>query len=367
MKICVLLPYANPHTTGWIDAFIRITNHEVVVGIVNSVKKYRNNHFEEYDSKDGYLYFFKEGKSEKHFYFHLRECECLVTLGIFEPWFFKTIFYTPKVQRIFVLSEPYRPGKRERLLLRKVYIHIVKSFKSSSKFSFLCMGGQLVKDQYSSFGFTKSMYYQFGHFPALHQKKKNTGDKISLLKFIFVGKLIPRKGIDVLISAIKFLQKSYANWQFLIVGNGELKNELLENCERESRIQYIDNISDAAIMKSKFDEAHILFLPSYFDGWGAVVNEALSSCCSLLLSEKVYAGVALLVNGENGFSFNPYKIDELSSIIQRYFLDPEILSQHFIKSGEIFEEWNHKNAAVSFNNLLNGKLNTQNKTLLSEI
>lgn len=67
MKICVLLPYANPHITGWLDEFIRTTEHVVVVGIVNSVKKYRTNHFEEADDKEGYLYFFKDRKNEKDF------------------------------------------------------------------------------------------------------------------------------------------------------------------------------------------------------------------------------------------------------------------------------------------------------------
>jgi glycosyltransferase involved in cell wall biosynthesis len=367
MKICVLLPYANPHTTGWIDEFIKITNHEVVVGIVHSVKKYRHSHFEEADNIEGYLYFFKDYKYKKLFYKHLRECTYMITLGIFEPWFFKTIFSTPKLQRIFVVSEPFRPGTKTKSLLRKVYVFIVKCFKSSSKFSFLCMGGQIVKDQYLSFGFANSRYYQFGHFPPLHQKQKRVEDKISHLTFIFVGKLIPRKGIDILVSTIKFLRRSYTNWQFLIVGDGELKSELLKNIDGEHGIQYFENISDAATMKSKFDDSHVLFLPSYFDGWGAVVNEALSSSCSLLLSENVYAGVALLVNGENGFSFSPYQIDNLHSIIEKYFSDTAILNKHFIKSAEIFEEWNHKNAAFSFDNFVDGKPNLQNQSLLTKI
>ena len=367
MKICVLLPYANPHTTGWIDELIKNSDHQIVVGIVNSVKKYRSNHFKDADNKNGYLYFFKDKRSKKSFYLNLRECECLITLGIFEPWFFETIFYTSKVKKIYVLSEPFRPANKKKLFLRKCYIHLVKIFKNSSKFSFLCMGGVLVKEQYSSFGFHDSSYYQFGHFPVLSLKEKLLHPKIDVLKFIFVGKLIPRKGIDLLILSIKYLQRKYLNWEFLIVGNGELKDELLKNCEGEKRIEYIENISDVNIMKSKFDNSFILLLPSYFDGWGAVVNEALSSCCSLLLSEKVYAGVALLKNEENGFNFDPHVISELYSAIDKYFADPTILNEHFKKSEYIFLEWNCRNAAVSFNNLLIGGINYQNKTLLSGI
>jgi glycosyltransferase involved in cell wall biosynthesis len=363
MKICILLPYANPHTTGWIDEFIQITNHEVVVGIVNSVRKYRRNHFEEADHKN-YLYFFKD-TNRKFFYSELAKSECLITLGIFEPWFLKAIFQMGKVNQIYVLSEPLRP-QNIRKALRRCYVSMLTLIKRRSRYAFLCMGGPIVKEQYFSFGFRKSSYYQFGHFPILSLTEK-INFKIKTIKFIFVGKLIERKGVDILIQLIQYLQKKYLGWEFLIVGQGELKEELLKNVPGEKRIQYIENISHAAIMKAKFDESHILFLPSYFDGWGAVVNEALSSCCSLLLSENVYAGVPLLMNGENGFSFNPYNLNELYKAVDKYFNNPGILNNHFLKSQEIFLEWNHQNAAHSFSNLINGKSNPQNKTLLNQI
>jgi len=366
MKICILLPYANPHTTGWIDEFIRITDHQVQVGIVYSVKKYRNNHFEEVDYRKGYLYFFKGREYKKLFYHHLKSCDYLITLGIFEPWFFNAFLSMPKVKKIFVLTEPFRPESKSKILLRKTYMTILRTFKPGSKFVFFCIGGEIVKKQYLSYGFVNSTFFDFGHFPVFHlnQKEKPINP---VLKFIFVGKLIPRKGIDIVISFIKHLQKKYFNWEFLIVGDGELKSELLKACEKEKRIEYIENIKDAETMKSKFDYSDILFLPSYFDGWGAVVNEALSSCCSLLLSQNVYAGVPLLINGENGFSFNPNEINELYLKIDQYFANPEILNRHFKKSQEIFMEWNHHNAALSFNNLLEGKENSQNKTLLKKI
>ena len=367
MKICFLLPYANPHTTGWIDEFIKITDHEVMVGVVNSVKKYRTNHFEDADNKNGYLYFFKDKRSKKLFYLQLCKCECLITLGIFELWFFKTIFYTFKVKKIYVLSEPFRPANKKKLFLRKLYIHFVRAFKRSSRFSILCIGGELVKIQYLSFGLVSSKFYQFGHFPILHLNRKDVRSEITILKFIFVGKLIQRKGIDILVSLIKYLQQKYTNWEFLIIGDGELKKTILDLCENEIRVEYIENINDPLQMKTKFDDNHILFLPSYFDGWGAVVNEALSSCCSLLLSEKVYAGVPLLKNVENGFNFDPYQINGLYSAIDKYFENPAILNKHFKESEDIFLEWNCRNAAVSFNNLLNGRINYQNKTLLKRI
>ena len=361
------MPYANPHDTGWIDQFISITNHQVIVGVINSVKKYRSSQFEEADHKNGYLYFFKDAEFKKLFYKDLRDCDCLIALGIFELWFFKAIGYSRNIKMIYVLSEPLRPQDNFRkLLLRRAYTLLLKSIKHSSKFSFFCIGGNLVKQQYLSFGFKRSRFYHFGHFPALQLIEKQLRGQTAI-KFIFVGQLIPRKGIDSVILLIEYLQKKYLNWEFLIVGKGLLKSQLLDKIKNEERVEYIENIKDPKILKSKFNENHILFLPSYFDGWGAVVNEALSSCCSLLLSEKVYAGKELLINNENGFSFNPYELRDLYAATDNYFQSPNILNKHFLKSKEIFSEWNHVNAAFSFENMLNQKHNNRNISLLKVI
>ena len=367
MRICIILPYANPHDTGWIDELISLPNHHVTVGIVNSVKKYRNNHFEEADNKEEYLYFFKSAQAKKNFYKEVKKCDCLITLGMFEKWFLEIIFFMPNVRKIYVLSEPFRQGSKRKLVARKLYISLVTLIKKSSKFSILCMGGDLVKKQYLAFGLKHASFYQFGHFPLLHLHTKDISIKISVIKFIFVGQLIPRKGIEVLIKAIKYLEQKYSNWEFLIIGKGHLKDEIIKVHEKEERIKYIENVRDPGVMKAYFNDNHILFLPSYFDGWGAVVNEALSSCCSLFLSKEVYAGVALLKDYENGFRFNPKNENELFFFIDKYFSNPGILIDHFKKSEEIVKEWNYQNAAISFSNMLMGIVNSQNKSLLKTI
>ncbi len=367
MKICVLLTYANPHVIGWLDEFIRISEHKVTVGVINSVKKYRRNFFAEVDEKNGYLYFFKGYKYEKLFYTHVRQCDCFITLGIFEVLFAKSVIFMTKTKMVFVLSEPFNPFNSRKLILRNLYAEMIKLFKKSSKFYFLCLGGEQVRKDYISFGFKRANFFQFGHFPQLKLSKKETFSKGAAIRFIYVGQLIPRKGVDILIAAIKYLQGKYINWEMDIIGDGILKDELLDHCQNEKRIQYIENIQEAEVIKAHFNWSHVLFLPSYFDGWGAVVNEALSSCCSLLLSENVYAGKSLLKDFENGFRFDPYNIGELYSAIDKYFDDPQLLNSHFKKSGEIFAEWNHKNAALSFNNFLNKTDNTQNETLFKGI
>jgi glycosyltransferase involved in cell wall biosynthesis len=232
----------------------------------------------------------------------------------------------------------------------------------------LAIGGLSVKNHYSSVGFSSCEFYNFGYFPKINlNTNKHNSNCSQKINFLFVGQLIPRKGIDVLINLIHYLNKSYKNeFSFTIIGDGVLKNELLEKTKDIKNLNYLGLINDSNVIENFYIEADIFFLSSYFDGWGAVVNEALSKSCSLLLSEKVYASKSLLIAGKNGFTFNPYNFDSLKDKVDNYFKNKDILKKHSNFSLKLYNEWNEKNAAISFQNLINDKKNT-NLTLLRKL
>ena len=63
----------------------------------------------------------------------------------------------------------------------------------------------------------------------------------------------------------------------------------------------------------------VLTLPSVFDGWGAVVNEAASQGCALMLSDRVGAGSFFLKDSVNGCMVG---IDSTSIINKlKWFID----------------------------------------------
>ena len=48
---------------------------------------------------------------------------------------------------------------------------------------------------------------------------------------LFVGSLIPRKGLSFLVEAAKKIVKEYGETKFIIVGEGPLRNQLLRKVE----------------------------------------------------------------------------------------------------------------------------------------
>ena len=72
-----------------------------------------------------------------------------------------------------------------------------------------------------------------------------------------------------------------------------------------ARSRVCDNVEVRGPLPSQAVEAEItkadlLILPSRFDGWGAVVNEALAHGCRVLASDRVQASVLLGPENERG-------------------------------------------------------------------
>lgn len=106
---------------------------------------------------------------------------------------------------------------------------------------------------------------------------------------LFVGRISKRKGTDVLIKATP------ENTQLQIIGNHSEKDIILP-----PEVDYVGIVLNSEV-SNFIQKATVLILPSRYDGWGAVINEALmvgtpvicTSACggsSLLNSSPPYRG-----------------------------------------------------------------------------
>ena len=76
------------------------------------------------------------------------------------------------------------------------------------------------------------------------RRKFGLGDEPCVL---FVGSLIPRKGLPFLVEAAKKIVKEKANTKFLIVGDGPLKNQLTDSLEKANLLGnflFMGNLKD---------------------------------------------------------------------------------------------------------------------------
>ena len=96
---------------------------------------------------------------------------------------------------------------------------------------------------------------------------------------LFVGSLIPRKGLHFLVEAAKKIVKENADTKFLIVGEGPLKTQLtisLESANLSGNFKFFGNFKDDAL-SAVYNCADVFVLPSIQEGQGIVLLEAQAS------------------------------------------------------------------------------------------
>lgn len=135
-------------------------------------------------------------------------------------------------------------------------------------------------------------------------KEFTTGTKPQLL---CVARHAPEKNLALLIKAFKQSQLA-GNWQLRIVGGGPLKPELEQLTGDDDDI-VLDDWLGYDQLPEMYGAAACFVLPSSFEPWGLVVNEAMAAGLPIILSDQVGALPDLLSPG-NGWQFKYDSVED---------------------------------------------------------
>ncbi len=249
------------------------------------------------------------------------------------------------VMRILMSENRYEPG---RALLPRWIVYAFDALLNRRWLDgFLCIGftgryGGL--RFFSRCGYPGSRIFPFLHLvepPTRRQppqvKAREPGEPFQVL---FVGQLIPRKRVDLLLESMAAIRD--LSWRLTLVGSGELRDELKQQAARldiAGRIAFVDNIDNAAVF-GLMAQSDVLVLPSRFDGWGAVVSEALTAGLPVVCSDRCGAS-DLLVGQSNGYVFRADSAADLEKGIRYTLTSPDVIR------GEALREWSDKIAGES--------------------
>jgi glycosyltransferase involved in cell wall biosynthesis len=179
--------------------------------------------------------------------------------------------------------------------------------------------------------------YPFAYFTG--ENKFSDSDQNNTFKIIFVGQLIRRKGIDLLLKSLSQIDRNY---KLDIIGNGVLQNEL-ENFVKSNNlsdsVKFLGSVNNEEV-KSHIANSDLLILPSRFDGWGAVVNEALMSGTPVITSKR--CGSSVLVANNRGLVVKSNSVKSLRNAISEQ-----------IEKGCVTNEL--RNDIISWSKCLSGK------------
>ncbi len=145
-------------------------------------------------------------------------------------------------------------------------------------------------------------------------KKFYPANNNNIFTFLFVGRLIPYKGLEFLIKACGILKGSGKKFVLAVVGDGKLYKKLLSDAVRtgvEDRIKFRRSVTDAQL-PSVYRKSDVFVLPSIYrsEAFGLAQLEAMSSGKPVISTEIKGSGVQFVnENGVTGIVVKP--MDEI--------------------------------------------------------
>ena len=159
--------------------------------------------------------------------------------------------------------------------------------------------------------------------------------------FLSVGRLVRRKGVDVMIRAARSMPDHRIG--IVIAGDGEERSALEAAAKGDPRIVFAGRVTPGDL-PVYYGMADVLVLAAQSEPWGLVVNEAMASGLAVI-AHRYCGATADLVGQDNGVVLEGFSEKELGAAMQYMAADRERLSRLKRRSQEKIAGWSIAGAA----------------------
>ena len=124
-------------------------------------------------------------------------------------------------------------------------------------------------------------------------------------RIVYSGRLVAQKRVDLLIEAFCAIAGDRPDWDLLIVGDGELRQSLEARVLPiwKERVRWLGFVNDQSALSAVYRLSDVLVLPSDYEPWAVVINEAVAAGMAVVASDVVGAAYELVRDGVNGRVF----------------------------------------------------------------
>ena len=193
-------------------------------------------------------------------------------------------------------------------------------------------------DFFRRMGVAEPEIFPFGYFRSRARWTDRSGyfKDNSKIEIIFAGQIIERKGLDVLLDALDPLFDEYPGLVLSVIGDGESLGWFRRAVDERLLADRVtlEGVIPPERIPARLAVADLVVLPSRWDGWGVVVNEALSVGVPAIVSDQCGAA-DLIQNGRNGFVFRSEDSDALRAALRSFLNSKLEWSQFRERSAEV--------------------------------
>ncbi len=207
-------------------------------------------------------------------------------------------------------------GKTSKEYLKKYGIRDAQFLEDNAA----VVDDKAIKTQFAKFS-------KENHFPEIRTKHN----------FIFVGRVVAVKNLDLLLDAFEMVKAQIPDWGLIIVGNGNKEakiNSLIEN--KASQIYHYNAVDWREVPKF-YTKADCIVLPSFSEAWGLVINEAMLCGLATITSDR--CGCAEDLVKDIGIIFESGNQQELELALLQVAANSEKLKEMKNKSLQKIENY----------------------------
>ncbi len=153
---------------------------------------------------------------------------------------------------------------------------------------------------------------------------------------LFVGRLVPEKGVFDLLKAYAKLESGLRSEAGLVfAGDGVSREELVRQSKRiNPGLVCLNGFAQREDLAAIYALADALVLPTHTDAWGLVVNEAMACGLPIIVSSVAGCSADLVEDGWNGYVVPPKDSEKLSVAMDSLLRQPELKQRMSARSFE---------------------------------
>lgn len=275
------------------------------------------------------------------------ECDILLVGSAPDQWFIPRLKKGKPVVKI--CERFFKANDRLRDKIHNVVsglLHITR-FQNKNIYYLCCSA--YTKEDLSRFSRRKDNIYKWGYFPERSACNYETLiSKKEPASIVWAARFIDWKHPEAVLHLAKELKKASYRFSITMIGNGEMFDKVAREIDRQSLNEYITltgGLAPSAVREYMDHSAVFILTSDRKEGWGAVLNEAMSSACAVVADVRAGSVGYLIRNNENGFVYDG-SFSQLVEKVKRLLEDASLCSKFSKNAYEtINNEWNPDMAA----------------------
>ena len=164
------------------------------------------------------------------------------------------------------------------------------------------------------------IYQKYGFDKASITYKKRVFGLKDKIRFGYMGRIIPTKGIKILLESFRMLTQNYPEQKLRIYGNIGSSKRFLQ----DSFVEFMGGYDNKEIDRI-LQEIDVLIVPSiWLENSPLVIQEAFLSGVAVMSAD--IGGMLELIDGDKGLCFKAGNAESLKNVLEKIIQNPSILN-----------------------------------------